>query len=95
MLLDKSIPKSDGKDILDNVKQMELILDAVHEKERILAKGDPEKFPFGLKIVYSTPRSIPKEKMKEELQHCIELKIRFPDLICGRCPLIVSARLTF
>lgn len=82
MLLDKSIPTDDGKGVIDNFGQMELILEAVEEKKAELGK-DIDKFPFGLKIIYCTPRSIPKAMMLTEMVHCIDLKLRFPDLICG------------
>ncbi|KAH7377805.1 hypothetical protein BKA66DRAFT_571834 [Pyrenochaeta sp. MPI-SDFR-AT-0127] len=84
MLLDKSIPTTDGKGIIDNAGQMQLIIDGVKEKQAALKdKGELHKFPFGLKIVYCTPRSIPKAMMQREMKHCIDLKIQFPDLICG------------
>ncbi|KAF1921426.1 hypothetical protein BDU57DRAFT_526265 [Ampelomyces quisqualis] len=84
MLLDKSIPTNDGKGIVDNAAQMQLIIDGVREKQAFLEKdGKLNKFPFGLKIIYCTPRSIPKNLMQREMKHCIELKVQFPDLICG------------
>lgn len=84
MLLDKSIPTNDGRGIIDNPGQMQLIIDGVNEKQAELQrKGELHKFPFGLKIVYCTPRSIPKALMRKEMKHCIDLKIQFPDLICG------------
>jgi adenosine deaminase CECR1 len=89
MLLDKSIPTNDGKGEIDNCAQMELIIKGVENKKKDLEKrGELHKFPFGLKIIYCTPRSIPKKKMKTEMMDCIELKLRYPDLICGtRLPL--------
>jgi adenosine deaminase CECR1 len=84
MLLDKSIPTDDGKGQVDNAGQMQMIIDGVLAKqEQLRSRGEIEKFPFGLKIVYCTPRSIPKVKMQEEMKQCIELKQRFPNLICG------------
>jgi adenosine deaminase CECR1 len=84
MLLDKSIPKDDGKDIVDNFSQMKLIIEGVRlKKEELKNRGEGEKFPFGLKIIYCTPRSIPKKMMQEEMRHCLELKRDFPELICG------------
>jgi len=84
MLLDKSIPTNDGKGIIDNYGQMRLIIDGVKEKQADLAKRNMlHKFPFGLKIIYCTPRSIPKALMQREMKHCIDLKRKFPDLICG------------
>lgn len=85
MLLDKSIPSNDGKHFIDNPGQMRLIIAGVQEKQAELErKGELHKFPFGLKIIYCTPRSIPKQLMQAEMKHCIDLKIQFPELICGK-----------
>lgn len=87
MLLDKAIPCDNGIDKIDNAGQMQLIVDAVYEKQRELeAQGRIDDFPFGLKIVYCTPRSIPKEIMVREIKDCIDLKVKFPNLICGKFP---------
>ncbi|KAL6709209.1 hypothetical protein ACN47E_002025 [Coniothyrium glycines] len=84
MLLDKFIPTNDGKGEIDNPSQMQIIIDGVKEKQEELRKqGKLHKFPFGLKIVYCTPRSIPKSMMQREMKQCIELKLQYPDLICG------------
>jgi hypothetical protein len=86
MLLDKNIPSTDGKSVFSNFQQMQLIIDGVKEKQAALRKeGRGDKFPYGLKIIYCTPRSIPKDLMQEELKQCIELKMRYPKLICGKC----------
>ena len=85
MLLDKSIPSNDGLRQITNSEQMRLILSAVEEKKKDLEQRNLlHKFPFGLKIIYCTPRSIPKAMMREEMKQCIELKLEFPDLICGK-----------
>jgi hypothetical protein len=84
MLLDKWIPTTDGKGKIDNAGQMQMVVDGVLAKQKKLReRGEINKFPFGLKIVYCTPRSIPKAMMQEEMKQCIELKIKYPDLICG------------
>jgi adenosine deaminase CECR1 len=86
MLLDKKIPSTDGKSDVNNFQQMELIVRGVEAKRAALvSEGRKDKFPFGLKIIYCTPRSIPKKMMQEELKQCIELKLEYPDLICGKC----------
>jgi adenosine deaminase CECR1 len=85
MLLDKFIPTNDGKGKINNAAQMQLIVDGVREKQAALEKEDRgHKFPFGLKIIYCTPRSIPKTMMQEEMKQCIELKMQYPKLICGK-----------
>ena len=85
MLLDKSIPTDDGNGKLTNADQMRLLADGVKEKRLALEKeGKGDLFPFGLKIIYCTPRSIPKTLMQREMKDCIELKMQYPDLICGK-----------
>ncbi|KAF1999948.1 Metallo-dependent hydrolase [Amniculicola lignicola CBS 123094] len=84
MLLDKFIPSTDGRAKIDNAAQMQMIIDGVKaKKDQLESQGMGHLFPFGLKIVYCTPRSIPKFMMRNEMKHCIDLKIQFPDLICG------------
>lgn len=84
MLLDKSIPSDDGLGRLDIEAQMVIINEEYQKKRKELeAEGKLDEFPFGLKIIYCTPRSIPKEMMKREMQDCIRLKLKFKDLICG------------
>ena len=87
MLLDKFIPANNGRDKLNNAVQMRMIIEGVAAKQKQI-RDDPERsedeFPFGLKIVYCTPRSIPKKMMQEEMKQCIELAEQFPDLICGK-----------
>jgi adenosine deaminase CECR1 len=91
MLLDKFIPTNDGKGKVDNAAQMRLIDEAFEEKKKELtARGEQDKFPFGLKVIYCTPRSIPKAKMRSEMIDCIELKLQFPHLICGKYRLALS-----
>ncbi|CAA9959621.1 hypothetical protein PTNB73_02435 [Pyrenophora teres f. teres] len=84
MLLDKDIPTNDGKGRIDNSGQMQLIIDAINEKKQHLKDaGRLHEFPFGLKIIYCTPRSIPASLMMRDMKECIELKMKYPDLICG------------
>lgn len=92
MLLDKSIPSDDGTRKVDHEAQMIMIQEEYAKKRRQLeAKGQLDRFPFGFKIIYCAPRSIPKEMMKREMQDCIKLKLKFPDLVCGRFPDINDA----
>lgn len=84
MLLDKFIPTNDGQGKLDHKDQMTIVCQEVErKKEELRRRGELHLFPFGLKIIYCTPRSIPREKMQSELQDCLKLKLQFPDLICG------------
>ncbi|KAI7081236.1 hypothetical protein KC356_g9249, partial [Hortaea werneckii] len=84
MLMDKTIPSDDGLRQLDHSAQMKIICKEVKRKTKELEDRDElDEFPFGLKIIYCTPRSIPKARMQTELLDCIKLKQEFPDLICG------------
>lgn len=84
MLLDKTIPSDDGTRLLDHKDQMNIIIEEVRRKQAELkAEGRLDKFPFGLRIIYCTPRSLPRQRMQTELEDCIKLKLQFPDLICG------------
>jgi adenosine deaminase CECR1 len=84
MLMDKSIPSNDGKTQLDHKAQMKIICEEVEKKQQELKAQDKlNLFPFGLKIIYCTPRSIPRARMQVELQDCLKLKLQYPDLICG------------
>jgi adenosine deaminase CECR1 len=85
MLMDKFIPSDNGERQLDHNEQMQIILEEVKKKQDLLrAKGQFDKFPFGMKIIYCAPRSIPKTMMQREIRDCISLKLNFPDLICGK-----------
>lgn len=79
MLMDKSIPSDDGEGKLDHNAQMKIVCEEAEKKKQ--QYGD--RFPFGLRVIYCTPRSIPPAKMKSELEDCIKLKLAYPDLICG------------
>ena len=82
MLMDKTIPSDDGLKQIDLDGQMTIIREVIAEFREEL-KADPSKAFEGIKIIYCTPRSIPKAKMQSELEDCIRLAIKFPDLICG------------
>ncbi|KAF2214847.1 hypothetical protein CERZMDRAFT_110415 [Cercospora zeae-maydis SCOH1-5] len=84
MLLDRDIPADDGMGRLDHAQQMQMICEELAKKETELrASNSLHLFPFGIKIIYCTPRSIPRERMQNELANCLQLKLRFPSLICG------------
>ncbi|KAF2260166.1 Metallo-dependent hydrolase [Lojkania enalia] len=84
MLLDKFIPSTDGTEQIDNQSQMQIILECLDEKKKELeSRGQLDLFPFGLKIVYCTPRSIPQTIMQREMRDCIKLAVQYRSLICG------------
>jgi adenosine deaminase CECR1 len=84
MLMDKTIPNDDGTGTLDHAAQMQIVIDEVALKQAELrATGQADRFPFGLKVIYCAPRSIPHDMMEVEIRDCIRLKQQFPDLVCG------------
>ncbi|KAF2646190.1 Metallo-dependent hydrolase [Massarina eburnea CBS 473.64] len=84
MLMDKSIPSDNGAEKCLNDDQMDMVVECVaKKKEKLREAGKGDSFPFGLKIIYCTPRSIPKWMMRSEMKDCIRLKKKYPDLICG------------
>lgn len=89
MLMDKSIPSDDGARRLFHQDQMNILLDVVQKKQdQLRAKGELDKFPFGMKIIYCAPRSIPKTMMQQEIKDCIKLHLQYPKLICGKSSLL-------
>jgi adenosine deaminase CECR1 len=84
MLMDKAIPGDNGIKKVGHAEQMRIILEEVERKKAELkSKKILHKFPFGLKIIYCAPRSIPKSMMQTEIKDCIRLKLDFPELLCG------------
>jgi adenosine deaminase CECR1 len=84
MLMDKSIPTDDGTREIGHAEQMLILLEEVElVQKRLHADGKFNQFPFGFKIIYCAPRSIPLSMMKTEIADCIKLKREFPNLICG------------
>jgi adenosine deaminase CECR1 len=71
----------------NSLKRVKCINKAIKKKVEQLKEPETD-FSFGLKFIYSAPRSVSSESMREHLRNCIELKIRFPDLICGKSPFI-------
>lgn len=84
MLMDKTIPSDDGLRMIDLEGQMTIIQEVMDEFQRELSEQNDESKVFcGIKIIYCTPRSIPKAKMQSELEDCIKLHLKFPKLVCG------------
>lgn len=78
MLMDKTIPTDDALRQLNHSDQMQIICEIMKMKKQ----EHGNRF-LGVRIIYCTPRSIPRPKMQSELLDCIRLKQQFPDLVCG------------
>ena len=84
MMLDKYMPSDDGSRKIGLVEQMSIISEEIARKRSEMEwRGSSDDLPFGLKIIYCTPRSVSKTTLASELQDCLMLKRKFPDLICG------------
>ncbi|KFY95451.1 hypothetical protein V498_03369 [Pseudogymnoascus sp. VKM F-4517 (FW-2822)] len=72
-----SLVKADATGFISNSGLLQIIAEAVAAQR---ASGVPFT---GLKVIYCCPRSFSKERVAASLVECIELKKKFPDLICG------------
>ena len=85
MLLDRSISTDDGCRKMSQRDQILIIKSELEKKKnQLYSEGRLNEFPFGFKLIYCTPRSVSKECMRQELQACLNLKVSFPEIICGR-----------
>ncbi|KAH7217775.1 hypothetical protein DER44DRAFT_817243 [Fusarium oxysporum] len=76
-----AIESGDGNNENDHAGTVQLLADVlVDGLPKILASGLTF---YGVKLIYACLRSITKEHMKWCMRTCIELKQKFPDLICG------------
>lgn len=81
--------KDDGSTKLDNRQIMELIIEEYGKFEAGLKRHNdthpPEerKYFGGLKVIYCTPRSFPRELVKGALKECLEFKKKWPRWIAG------------
>ena len=76
----------DGFGSIDN----EGIMRIINEEMKITIEklSQENKYFGGLKVIYCTPRSFSREKISMALDECIDLKLKYPDLLCGMivCP---------
>jgi adenosine deaminase CECR1 len=73
-----SLVKADATGFIDNTGLLQIIADAI-EKQR-----ETGVYFSGLKVIYCCPRSFSNERVAASLDECIELKKKFPNLICGK-----------
>jgi adenosine deaminase CECR1 len=77
-----SLKKDDGSSTIDNYGIMK-ILD--EEIKNVIAEIQAEGGYFGgLKVIYCTPRIFKNELVEGSLNECIDLKEKYPHLICGK-----------
>jgi adenosine deaminase CECR1 len=72
-----ALVKDDGNGYIDNFGLLQIIQDEIE------AQKASNRYFGGMKVIYCTPRSFPNEKIEKSLNECIELKKKFPELLCG------------
>ncbi|KAJ4074396.1 hypothetical protein NW756_013813 [Fusarium oxysporum] len=76
-----AIKSGDGNNENDHAGTVQLLADVLGDGlPKIQASGLTF---YGVKLIYACLRSITKKHMKWCMHTCIELKQKFPDLICG------------
>lgn len=75
--------KDDGSGKIDNWGIMGMIIEE-YQKFQKEAKGQPNRYLGGLKIIYCCPRSYPKDKVANGLAQCLEFKKKWPNFIAGK-----------
>ncbi|QYT05237.1 Adenosine deaminase-related growth factor [Trichoderma simmonsii] len=72
---------NDGNGMINNEGIMEIIIDEVKKFQKGMAKEGP--FFGGLKVIYCTPRSMDRDKVKYALNECMDFKKKWPQWIAG------------
>lgn len=70
--------KDDGIGYIDNFGLLQIIQDEIEHQKTT------GRYFGGMKVIYCTPRSFSNEQIEKSLNECIELKKRFPELLCGK-----------
>lgn len=71
----------DGMGRIDNRGMIDIIVEEVTKFKKTMA-ANGHQFG-GIKIIYTTPRSVPLEDIEASLQECLKLKQEFPQWIAG------------
>lgn len=71
--------RDDGISHIDNTGLLRII-----EEEIEKAQKKTGRYFGGLKVIYCAPRSFSNEQVAKCLSECIELKEKFPKLLCGK-----------
>lgn len=83
-----NLKTDDGRDSINNEGIMNIINEEV---DATIRKLQNEGIYFGgLKVIYCTPRSFSRDDIRVALNECIDLKLKFPDLLCGRLCIFIT-----
>lgn len=80
-MITNSLKTDDGTGSIGNEGIMRIINEEL-QKTMIQIRDNNEYFG-GMKVIYCTPRSFRKDQVKDALDECIDLKIKYKDLLCG------------
>ena len=76
-----ALVKDDGMGYIDNFGLLQIIQDEIEYQKTT------GRYFGGMKVIYCTPRSFGNKAIEDSLNECIELKRKFPNLLCGKlCP---------
>jgi adenosine deaminase CECR1 len=76
-----SLKTDDGTGSIGNEGIMKIIDEELKKTmEQLEREG---KYFGGMKVIYCTPRSFRKEQIEYALDECIDLKLKYKELICG------------
>ncbi len=78
-----SLKTDDGEGSIGNEGIMKIIDEELQKAMKQLRKDN--QYFGGMKVIYCTPRSFRKEQVAFALDECIDLKIKFKHLLCGKC----------
>jgi adenosine deaminase CECR1 len=77
-----SLKTDDGKSSIGNEGILKIIDEELkNTMDKLKREG---KYFGGMKVIYCTPRSFKKEQVETALDECIDLKLKYPDLLCGK-----------
>jgi adenosine deaminase CECR1 len=77
-----NLTKDDGVTIISNSDVLQIIANALEKQKQT------GRYFGGMKVIYCCPRSFSREQVEASLNECLELKRKFPGLICGMLSVI-------
>lgn len=81
-MMSNQLYHDDGTGPINNEGIMSIIINEVERFQRDMATQG--KYFGGLKVIYCTPRSMPRPDIQAALAECIEFKKKWPQWIAGK-----------
>jgi adenosine deaminase CECR1 len=77
-----SLKTDDGTGSIGNEGIMKIIKEELEKTmEQLRQRGE---YFGGMKVIYCTPRSFQKHQIQVALDECIDLKLKYKELLCGK-----------